>query len=303
MRAAAAVAAALALVVPASAAAKAPAIHAHRGGPVLAGVPTYPEESIPAFRNAIREGYWLELDAKRTRDGEIVVFHDAFLDRMTPCEGQVAETDLADLADCRLDMLGSPGGGLPFEETDPTEPIPKLADVLALARDEGAFVNLEIKNQPTDADFDNTSGFANAVMDVVVASGLPAERLIVQSFWPPNLQVAQQRLPGVATALLTLNQMNDGGPAAAAAAGNEWVSPGWPIDAGYVSNAHSLGRMVVPYTLNLESDVSAAAALGVEAADHRRPADGAAHPGALTRPAAAGRPAPDGGARAGPVRQ
>jgi glycerophosphoryl diester phosphodiesterase len=255
----------LALLAASPAAAKAPAIHAHRGGPVLAGVPTYPEETMPAFRNAAREGYWLELDAKLTEDRVPVVFHDARLDRMTPCTGDVRERTLKELAECKTDVLGSPGSGLPTKEVEPSEPIPTLAEVLAFARDEGAFVNLEIKNAPTDADFDSTPAFANRVMDVVVKSGFPEGRLIVQSFWPDNLTVAKQRLPGVETAFLTLGPTNDGGPAFAASSGFEWVSPQWPVDAEYVGNARGLGRFIVPYTLNIEQDVRDAAVLGVDA--------------------------------------
>ena len=65
-------------------------------------------------------------------------------------------------------------------------------------------MNLEIKNLPTDGDFDPTNAYADTVMDTVLASRLPLERLIVQSFWPPNLDVAAARAPGVALSFLTL---------------------------------------------------------------------------------------------------
>ena len=248
-----------------SAAAAVPEIHAHRGGPVLAGVPTFPEESMPAFRNAAREGYWLELDAKLTADGVPVVIHDATLDRTTTCTGQVRAKTLAELGECRLDVLGSPGGGLPSKQVEPTERIATLAEVLAFALEEGAHVNLEIKNQPNDSDFDDSGAFAEAVMDTVVQSGFPKERLIIQSFWPNNLTVAQRRLPGVAIALLTLSALNDGGPAFASAMDYRWVSPEWPVSPGYVEDAHGMGLLVVPYTLNLEQEVRDARAAGVDA--------------------------------------
>ena len=254
------------LLAPLPAAAQGPpAIHAHRGGPVLAGVPTFPEETMPAFRNAAREGYWLEMDAKITSDGVPVVFHDATLDRVTPCTGEVRARTVAELGDCRVDVLGSPGGGLPTKPTDPVEPIPTLIDALAFAREEGAFVNLEIKNQPTDPDFDDSRGFADRVMEVVLDSGFPKERLIVQSFWPPNLEVAQERLPGVETAFLTLSAANDGGPAFASSMGFEWVSPEWPVSTDYVQSARQAQRRIVPFTLNLQSEVRDAAALGLDA--------------------------------------
>ena len=242
-------------------------MHAHRGGPTLAGVHTFGEETLSAFRNAhLVLGSVIELDAKLPKDGIPVVFHDATLDRTTPCTGRVDARTLAELAACPVDVLGSPTyelGGIP---TDRTEPIPTLAQVLAWAREAGATLNLEIKNIPTEADFDPTDAYAEAVMDVVVASGFPAERLIIQSFWPPNLDVAKTRLPGIQTALLTQSgSTNDGGPAFAQAKGYDWVSPQYPIDAAYVERAHAAGRKVIPYTIDQPSQVVAAREMGVDA--------------------------------------
>jgi glycerophosphoryl diester phosphodiesterase len=246
-------------------AAAAPGIHAHRGGSVLDGRATYPENTLPAFRHAVREGYVLELDVKLTRDGVPVVIHDATLDRTTPCTGEVRDRTRAQLASCPTDVLGSPGSGFATRPAAKKEPIPTLAQVLALARAEGAVVNLEIKNVPTDPDFDAGPGYANRIMDVVLASGFQRFRLIVQSFWPPNLEVSQSRAPDVDTSLLTLSAANDGASSFATANGYEWVSPQWPVDSEFVSEAHGMSRRVVPYTLNSRADVRQAARVGVDA--------------------------------------
>jgi hypothetical protein len=95
-------------------------------------------------------------------------------------------------------------------------------------------------------------------------SRLPLSQLIVQSFDPANLEVAERLLPGVETSLLTLGPTNEGGPAFAKSRGYEWISPGWPVTQEYVSEAHSLGLRVVPYTLNTPAEVRAAAAIGVD---------------------------------------
>ena len=65
-------------------------------------------------------------------------------------------------------------------------------------------VNLEIKNVPTDPDWDPTPAYANRVMDVVVEAGLARSQLLIQSFIPGNLEVAKSRLPRVKTSLLAL---------------------------------------------------------------------------------------------------
>ena len=243
-----------------------PAVQAHRGGPVLAGVPTYPEETMPAFRNAAQELHVvLELDAKLTADGVPVVIHDDSLDRTTACEGLVVERTLAELAECPTDVLGAPGNDLPTAPAPEPVPISTLAEVLAFAKAAGIGINLEIKNYPTDDDYDPTSAFANRVMDAVVESGIPARQVIMQSFTPDNLAVAESRMPEAEIALLALAGLQDLALETAAMRGWDWVSPSWPVDKGYVDEAHSRGLRVVPYTINQRDAVADAAEAGVDA--------------------------------------
>ncbi|MFC3711850.1 glycerophosphodiester phosphodiesterase family protein [Sphingoaurantiacus capsulatus] len=62
--------------------------YAHRGlHDEAAGIP---ENSLAAFDRAIERGYGLELDVRMTRDGDVIVFHDPNLDRMTDGRGQIA---------------------------------------------------------------------------------------------------------------------------------------------------------------------------------------------------------------------
>jgi glycerophosphoryl diester phosphodiesterase len=248
-------------------AAAAPAVHAHRGGSVLEGVPAFPENTLPAFQHAAAtERAVVQLDVKLSADGVPVVIHDDSLDRTTVCAGPVAEMPAARIAaDCKTDRLGSPGSSLPDAATAPVVPVPTLAEALDLAKQLGAKLNVEIKNLPTDDDFDPGPDYANRVMDVVLASGILPTQLIFQNFWPPNLDVAKQRMPGAETSLLTLPELNDLAPEFATARGYDWVSPAWPVDAGFVSRAHGYGLRVVPYTLNRAQDVSAAAQAGVDA--------------------------------------
>ena len=66
---------------------------AHRGDPV-----TERENTLAAFAAAIRRGAdMVELDLRRTRDGEIVVLHDANLSRLWGVDQAVGDLDLAGL--------------------------------------------------------------------------------------------------------------------------------------------------------------------------------------------------------------
>jgi len=68
---------------------------AHRGDPIAAR-----ENTLPAFAAAVAQGAdMVEIDLRRTRDGEIVVLHDPTLARMWGLEANVTDLDLSALAD------------------------------------------------------------------------------------------------------------------------------------------------------------------------------------------------------------
>lgn len=70
-----------------------PIILAHRGGAALA-----PECSPSAFENAAKLGvHGFEIDLRLTKDEEIIIFHDEFIDRVTNFTGRVADYTLEEL--------------------------------------------------------------------------------------------------------------------------------------------------------------------------------------------------------------
>ena len=245
--------------------ARAPQIHAHRGGTVVNGKARFAEESLSAYKNAARNGFVLEVDAKLTEDRVPVALHDATLDRTTNCTGELRTFTLAELAGCRTDVLGSPGSPLPTRPASKPAPIITIRALLDYAKRAGAKVNLEIKNVPGDPDFDSTPAYANSVMDAVLASRIPRSQLLIQSFIPANLDVARQRMPGVATSLLSLQALNEPFLQAAADRNDDFISPEWPVSADYVSRAHGMGLDVAPFTLDAAADVRAANAAKVDA--------------------------------------
>ena len=72
--------------------------YAHRG---LHG-DGVPENSMPAFRRAVDAGYGVELDVQMTKDGKLVVFHDATLKRMCGVEGYLRDRTFDELQELRL---------------------------------------------------------------------------------------------------------------------------------------------------------------------------------------------------------
>src|SRR3954447_4752872 len=89
---------------------------AHRG--LHAAFEGRPENSLAAFAHCCALGFPAELDVRLSRDGEVVVFHDRALQRLTGAAGRVEERDAAELRALRL--LGT------------RERVPLLRDVFEL---------------------------------------------------------------------------------------------------------------------------------------------------------------------------
>ena len=110
-------------------------IGAHRG--LAEGVP---ENTLAAFRHSLAAGVKvIELDLRTTRDGQLVVMHDATLNRTTDCSGAVAEQALARIQQC--------DAGWP---THVGERVPTLGDVLTLVDGSPARLLLDCKSAPVD---------------------------------------------------------------------------------------------------------------------------------------------------------
>ena len=135
------------------------------------------------------------------------------------------------------DVLGSPGGGLADPHGRPRGSIPTIAEVLELARVTGSKVNLEIKNVPTDPDYDTTSAYANRVMDVVSRVRLPRSQLLIQSFIPANLDAAKRRLQRACRPACSPSRLGRPRSPRHATRGT-WLSPQWPFTAAFVRAAH-----------------------------------------------------------------
>ena len=104
--------------------------YAHRG--LHCSADSVPENSLAAFRRAIRHGYGAELDVHLLRDGTLAVFHDSDLKRMTGVTGVLEDCTAQDLA--ALHLAGTP------------ETIPQLCEVLSLYEGTGLPLVVELKS-------------------------------------------------------------------------------------------------------------------------------------------------------------
>lgn len=96
-----------------------------------------PENTVAAFRNAIRDGYGIEIDVQLLKDGTFAVFHDKKLNRLTGGHGLLRRRTFKEI--CMLTIGQS------------SQRIPSLEDVLSFVEDyvplvielKGSFLHLE----------------------------------------------------------------------------------------------------------------------------------------------------------------
>ncbi len=115
-----------------------PRLFAHRGASGL-----FPENTLAAFRGGVEAGAThLELDVHASRDGAVVVIHDAVLERTTDSVGPVREMTLAELrgVDAGYGFVDA-RGARPFADHDLM--IPTFEEVLREFPD--VPLNVEIK--------------------------------------------------------------------------------------------------------------------------------------------------------------
>jgi glycerophosphoryl diester phosphodiesterase len=103
-----------------------PVAIAHRGGADNA-----PENTLPAFADAIHLGYrHLETDVHLTRDGIVVAFHDPRLDRVTDATGVIEDLDVAAVEAADGGYGFSPDGGRSFPFRGQDVRVPRMEDLL-----------------------------------------------------------------------------------------------------------------------------------------------------------------------------
>ena len=103
-----------------------------------------PENTLPSFERAVAVGAAiLESDVHLTRDGHVVIHHDAEVDRTSDGSGPVAEKTLAELRELDAGYRFSPDGGRSHPFRSRGVRIPTLAEAYE-AFPEMRF-NLEIK--------------------------------------------------------------------------------------------------------------------------------------------------------------
>lgn len=210
-------------------------VHAHRG---TVG-PSAPENSIAAFEAAARLGAdYVETDVQLTRDGTLVLAHDADLARVAGVPRRVASLRADEVARIRL------RGGAPLAT---------LPQALAAMKGR-AGINIELKRYA-----ESPPGLVTAVVGAVRAAGME-EAVVIQSFERAHLDELAGLAPTIPAGFLM--SVPAGSPFAL---GADFLSvERRRIDRRFVARTHQSGKLLFAWTVSSEADVRRMLELGVD---------------------------------------
>lgn len=160
-------------------------IWAHRGCSMA-----YPENTLPAFEAAAKlpNVTGIELDVQLSKDGEIVVFHDESVSRVTDGDGRIADLTFHELR------------GLRFKHDDSQAFIPTLREVLELLKpyciQRGLLINIELKTGVI-----HYRNIEKMTVSLVKELGMQ-DYIVYSSFWPESLRLIKQYDPNSETGML-----------------------------------------------------------------------------------------------------
>lgn len=216
-----------------------PAVIAHRGASHAAR-----ENTLEAFEKALAlRADAVELDVRRTADGDLVVHHDPAVDGA----GDIVALELSEL------RVLAPH-------------VPTLDEAIEACA--GMWINVEIKNLPIDPDWDPGEQVAAAVATLVGDAGLH-DRVMVSSFNPNALVRVQEVDARIGTALLAVRGVEPAsGIATASEGGHVAYHPAFEALVGTalaeaVAAATDAALAIVPWTVDDPSEIERLAEAGV----------------------------------------
>lgn len=237
-----------------------PILVAHRGSSFKA-----PESTAPAIKQAVKSGIdYIELDLQQTKDGELVIFHDTNLLRLTDVKRVFPEKDSYNLQNFTLAELKKLNYGSWFNLKNPERAqadysnleILTLTEVLALVDpvETGVGLALELKSPYLYQGIEKTLVRELAAAEVLENKN-EKPRVILLSFSPASLKKLAELRPESPRLLLTKRNF------VSPKRWQKWLDLTEEIADGiapkghvsfpwYIGAAHKRGLFVLPYVIN-----------------------------------------------------
>jgi glycerophosphoryl diester phosphodiesterase len=248
--------------------------YAHQGGAWES-----PSSTLFAIGRAVAAGATgIELDVHATADGELVVCHDATVDRTTASSGTIASFTLAELRRLDFSFWFVPGadvtphrpeGEYPYRGRAPEDPRFGIATLREVLEEfPGVILNLDIKQtapvvKPYEESLAQLLAEYGRTEDVIVASFLDAATDSFRAFAPEVATSAGTIATGV-----FWRALRDGGaiPDTPAVAYQvpERVGDLVLVDEAFVGAAHGRGKAVHVWTVNDPQSMERLVAFGVD---------------------------------------
>ena len=228
---------------------RSPLIFAHRGASAHA-----PENTMSAFEMAIQHNAdVIELDAKLSADGKVVIIHDQTVDRTTDGTGRVSDLQLAALREFNASAH--------FPEYSKPEYIPTLEEVFETFRGR-ILINIELGNyrSPFDA--------LHIKVSELIRHFAMGEQVLISSFHPVPLRRFKKLSPSVPIGILARRGI--GGLLSRSWFGRSIVPyQALHIEKGDVSPnlviaTQQSGHKVHVYTVNEENEMGRLYSLGID---------------------------------------
>lgn len=254
-------------------------IEAHRGGRGL-----YPENTIIAMKNAIDLGVnTLEMDTHISKDGEVVVTHDDYLNAdfilnpdgtsFTKLEGKEKLVYQINYEGLRKYDVGSKYYANFPQQKKVKAYIPRLADLidsvqnyLQTNKKPQVFYNIETKCSPKGDGIlhPNPDEFVNLLMNVINDKGI-TPFVIIQSFDKRTLQIIHQKYPKIKTAYLISKKDNYEDYIKDLGFKPFILSPAYKlVDAELVQKCHQNSIKIIPWTVNTLQEIKELQILNVD---------------------------------------
>jgi len=219
----------------------------HRGARAYA-----PENTVPSFEKGIKcKANMIEFDIRLTKDGHIVVMHDATVNRTTNGTGLVSQLTLKQIKDLDAGAWFSPK----FKGTK----VPTLGEAIAVIKGKAKF-DIEIKKEPHSND-----AIEEKLVEEIFKNNI-LEDTVVISFNSSSLERVKEIEPRVKIGfLISRNYDFEQGLRETLHIKGEAIHPEYHLlNAHLVSEAHKKGILVRPWNPNDKEEMNKLIEMGVD---------------------------------------